>query len=83
MLLDHEGGFAVAAFVNSSVAQLAECIQAFLEMVEAFQQDDEDADLYEGNVPTELVESTLARFRKIDPASVAEDGYWPTALNGI
>jgi len=83
VLLDHENSFAVAEFVNSSVVHLAECILAFQEMIEEFQKEDEDAELYEGNVPLLLVEQTMSRFRQIDPNSVGENAYWPKVLKDI
>ncbi len=84
VFLNHERHFAVAEFVNSHVSQLAECILVFQEMVEAYQNEHgEDAELYEGNVPTSLVEQALSDIGHIDPLAVGENCYWPMAMDYI
>jgi hypothetical protein len=83
VLLDHERHFVIDAFVNSGVAELAECILAYQEKVEQYQRVDENAELYEGNVPKALVEATVERLRQFDPNAVREGCYWPGALEYI
>ena len=84
-MLDHESKFAPFAFINSSAAQLAECILIFQEMVETFQNEHEgeEGELYEGNVPPSLVEATLQRIKEIDEAAVVENSYWQQVLDFI
>jgi len=84
VILNHERGFSLAEFANSSVWQLAECALAFQEMVEEFQNEaDDEAELYEGLVPQELVDRTLARIRAIDPAALGERGKWPGMFDEV
>lgn len=70
------------SFINSSVAQLAECILIYQELVETFRAEyngEEDV-LYDGGVPLSMVEATLERMKACDEACVVSNGYWQGAL---
>ncbi len=72
------------SFINSDIAQLAECILIFQEMLECYwQEEGEDADLYEGNIRAGLVEQALTDMHRIDPSIMSEGGYWPQLLKDI
>ena len=82
VLLDHERRFEVTDFVNSSVAQLAECILIFRETVETYRLGaGEDAELNGGNVPAPLVEQALRDIGRRDPPAVGENCYWPAMMD--
>ena len=84
IFLNHERNLAIAEFVNSGVAQMAQCILVYQELVEKYQNEyGEEAELYEGSVPSNLVEQTFERFRLIDSACVEGHCYWLRTLEDI
>lgn len=84
VLLDHEASFEVRQFINSSVAQLAECILVFAEMVQTYQHTfGDEADLYENNVPPEMVEQAQSKIARIDANALADNGYWVEVFDYI
>ena len=71
-------------FINSSIAQLAECILIFQEMLEQYwHKRGIDAKLYQRNVPAELIKQTRVGMGKADNRTVSEDGYWSQLLKYI
>lgn len=87
VFLDHEDFLSPnlsGSFVNSGVAELAACILVFQEMVEVFwQEQGEDAELYEGNVPQSSVEKALRDMWEADPQIQIKVGFWPQLLSDI
>lgn len=87
VFVDHEAFTSpslAGSFVNSGVAQLAECILVFQEMVEVFwQEQGEDTELYEGNVPASSVENALRKMQEADPQLQTKGGYWPQLVKDI
>ena len=71
-------------FINSGVAELAECVLIFQEMLENYWlEQGEGAELYESNVPTSLVEKALSEMRRADPGVLADGGYWLSVFEDI
>ena len=87
VFVDHESFMNPAlsgSFINSGIAHLAECILIFQEMLERYwQEEGEDAELYEGAVPARLIEKALSSIYEADPAVLTEGGYWPQLLKDI
>ncbi len=68
-------------FVNSGVAQLAECILIFEEMLEVFRRDNgEETELYRSKVPQLLTEKAMRGMHAADPKIFIKGGYWPRTL---
>ena len=80
VFLDHEAFTSPelhGSFINSGMSELAGCILVFQEMLEKYwQQNGEEAELYEGTVPAILVEQALSDIYRADPTVVTEGGYW-------
>jgi len=71
-------------FINSGIAELAECVLIFQEMLEDYwREQGEAAELYEGNVPASLVEQAQLKMRRADSAVLAEGDYWHTVFEDI
>ena len=69
------------SFINSGVAQLAECILIFEEMLEVFKRDQtEEAELYRSKVPQSLTEKAMRGMHTADPKVFIKGGYWPRTL---
>jgi hypothetical protein len=80
--LDHERRFAITQFINSSVGQLAECLLVYSQMLETFQQaDDEKADV--DDLSLDLIEEIVERLHQIDADALREGCFWQQEMEGL
>lgn len=78
--LDHEG-LRVLQFVNSGIAQLAECLLLYAEMIDAYERghgSDADPD----NCPPGLIQQTAERLRAVDPRAMDAGCFWHQVMQG-
>jgi hypothetical protein len=79
--LDHEG-FWVVQFVNSSVAQLAECLLVYAEMTEASQREGgAEGDPF-GASPS-LIQQLSERIGQVDVAAMEANCFWQQWMQGL
>jgi hypothetical protein len=77
--LNHEGDFE-RVFINSSVAQLAECLLVFRELVKKAQAERGSGAFLNGDVPEHVIDWAKKEFARIDELSIFGDAMWEDAL---
>jgi hypothetical protein len=78
--LDHEG-LRLLQFVNSGIAQLAECLLLYAEMVDAYEREHGvGADL--DRCPSALIQKTAERLREADARAMGAGCFWQQVMQG-
>lgn len=82
VVLDHENKFK-RVLMNTSIAQLAESLLAYRNMIKDAQAINVEDAFLDGKIPAETRRALELELQRIDPAAVKPGGFWHTELKNL
>lgn len=83
VILDHDYGFQAVTFVNSSVAQLAECLLVYRHLMEQNTQGNDEDSFPEALSSNDLLAWVEKEFLRIDSRAMSRECFWRNELDAL